>query len=238
MNFNTQNITTEAEQAAQWLQQGKLLAYPTESVWGIGCDAYNQKAVNQILRIKNRPAAKGMIVVTDSIERIRPLINLLPTQRQQQVIDSWSSQSKAPQSKSAQSNKSDAAKDTKQAHTWLLPLPKSEPDSGSQSKPEPMVLTPQDPVIPYWITGKHDSIAVRVISHPLIAQLCQKMVSDSNPYGLIVSTSCNPSGQAPAVTFEQAYAYFKQDIGYLQGDTLGYTLPSQIREGLTGDIIR
>ena len=64
------------------------------------------------------------------------------------------------------------------------------------------------------------------------------MVSDSNPYGLIVSTSCNPSGQAPAVTFEQAYAYFKEDIGYLQGDTLGYTLPSQIREGLTGDIIR
>ena len=117
-----------------------------------------------------------------------------------------------------------------------MPLSKSELESKSES--ELTALAQQDPVIPYWITGKHDSIAVRVINHPLIAQLCKKMVSDSNPYGLIVSTSCNPSGQAPAVTFEQAYAYFKEDIGYLQGDTLGYTLPSQIREGLTGDIIR
>lgn len=228
MNLNTQNITTEIEQAAQWLQQGKLLAYPTESVWGIGCDAYNEEAVNQILTIKNRPAEKGMIVVTDSIERIRPLINQLPVQRQQQIIESW-----APQS-----NKGDASRNTQQAHTWLLPLPLSKPEIQSKSKSELTALAQQGPVIPYWITGKHNSIAVRVISHPLIAQLCEKMVSDSNPYGLIVSTSCNPSGQAPAVTFEQAYAYFKEDIGYLQGDTLGYTSPSQIREGLTGNIIR
>lgn len=228
MNLNTQNITTEIEQAAQWLQQGKLLAYPTESVWGIGCDAYNEEAVNQILTIKNRPAEKGMIVVTDSIERIRPLINQLPVQRQQQIIDSW-----APQS-----NKGDASRDTQQAHTWLLPLPLSKSELQSKSESELTPLAQQHPVIPYWITGKHNSIAVRVISHPLIAQLCEKMVSDNNPYGLIVSTSCNPSGQSPAVTFEQAYAYFKEDIGYLQGDTLGYTLPSQIREGLTGNIIR
>ena len=228
MNLNTQNITTEIEQAAQWLQQGKLLAYPTESVWGIGCDAYNEEAVNQILTIKNRPAEKGMIVVTDSIERIRPLINQLPVQRQQQIIESW-----APQS-----NKGDASRNTQQAHTWLLPLPLSKPEIQSKSESELTALAQQDPVIPYWITGKHNSIAVRVISHPLIAQLCEKMVSDSNPYGLIVSTSCNPSGQSPAVTFDQAYAYFKEDIGYLQGDTLGYTLPSQIREGLTGNIIR
>ena len=118
MNLNTQNITTEIEQAAQWLQQGKLLAYPTESVWGIGCDAYNEEAVNQILTIKNRPAEKGMIVVTDSIERIRPLINQLPVQRQQQIIESW-----APQS-----NKGDASRNTQQAHTWLLPLPLSKPE--------------------------------------------------------------------------------------------------------------
>ena len=160
MNLNTQNITTEIEQAAQWLQQGKLLAYPTESVWGIGCDAYNEEAVNQILTIKNRPAEKGMIVVTDSIERIRPLINQLPVQRQQQIIESW-----APQS-----NKGDASRNTQQAHTWLLPLPLSKPEIQSKSKSELTALAQQDPVIPYWITGKHNSIAVRVINHPLIAQ--------------------------------------------------------------------
>ncbi len=213
--------TTSSEQAANWLKQGQLLAYPTESVWGIGCDAYNQDAVEQILAIKNRPREKGMIVVTDSIERIRPLLQQLPQQRQQQIIASWSQQT----SDEISANK-------RQAHTWLLPLKQAQ--FRDQSKPDNQVKAE----VPYWITGKHDSIAVRVISHPLIAQLCERMVSSSNPYGLIVSTSCNPSGEAPAKSFEQAYAYFGQDIAYLQGETLGYVLPSQISDALSGQVIR
>ncbi|MGO2884801.1 MAG: L-threonylcarbamoyladenylate synthase, partial [Psychrobacter celer] len=92
--------------------------------------------------------------------------------------------------------------------------------------------------IPHWITGQHQTVAVRVISHPLIQQLCQQLVSEQNPFGLLVSTSCNPSGQPPAMTLSEAYAYFSEKIGYLQADTLGYTLPSQIRDARTGLIIR
>ena len=92
--------------------------------------------------------------------------------------------------------------------------------------------------MPTWITGQHETIAVRVISHPTVRQLCQQMVSEENLFGLLVSTSCNPSGQTPASTFEAAYAYFEEQIGYLQGDTLGYTLPSQIRDATTGLVIR
>lgn len=213
--------TTSPEQAASWLKQGQLLAYPTESVWGIGCDAYNQFAVEQILAIKNRPSEKGMIVVTDSIERIKPLLQQLPQQRQQQIIASWSQQAS-----------DEVGANSRQAHTWLLPL--KDAQFKSQSKPDNQLQAK----VPYWITGKHDSIAVRVIAHPLISQLCEQMVSSSNPYGLIVSTSCNPSGEAPAKSFEQAYAYFGQDIAYLQGETLGYVLPSQISDALSGQVIR
>lgn len=202
-------ITDSVIEAAHWLQQGQLLAYPTESVWGIGCDAYDKAAVQRILTIKQRPQAKGMIVITDSVERLAPLLNTLDAGQRQQIINSW-------QIDNAQGNLQD-----KQAHTWLLPIPKT-----------------LNYTIPSWITGQHQTVAVRVIAHPIIAQLCRKLVSDHNPFGLLVSTSCNPSGEPPAMHLSEAYDYFGEHIKYLQGETLGYTLPSQIRDATTGLIIR
>ncbi|WP_201528426.1 L-threonylcarbamoyladenylate synthase [Psychrobacter frigidicola] len=211
--------TTSITQAARWLNSGQLLAYPTESVWGIGCDPFNETAVQQLLSIKQRPIDKGMIVVTDSPDRIAPLLDKLSAEQRQIVLDSWQL--------SPNSN-------TRQARTWLLPL--------CTSLPEQLEMS-----IPAWITGAHNSVAVRVIAHPLIQQLCAKVVSTLNPYGFVVSTSCNPSGQPPALSLFQAQAYFKNDgatdnssehVTYLQGDTLGYELPSQIGDALTGQIVR
>ncbi|MEN2751687.1 Sua5/YciO/YrdC/YwlC family protein [Psychrobacter sp. FBL11] len=207
--------TNSVIQAADWLKEGKLLAYPTESVWGIGCDPFNQMAVQQLLAMKQRPIHKGMIVVTDDVHRIAPLLDDLNDSQRQTVLESWGMHPGAI---------------LKQAHTWLLPLSKQ-------------ITVP----IPSWITGEHDSVAVRIIAHPLVQQLCTQMVSPDNPYGFIVSTSCNPSGKPPALTLTQAQAYFLNDnehsnldqqVHYLTGDTLGYKLPSQIGDALTGKIIR
>lgn len=215
MPSNTTLITDDPLQAAQWVKQGKLLAYPTESVWGIGCDPFNEAAVAQILEIKHRPIEKGMIVVTDSIERIQPLLLELPETSRQQVMQSWQYDCDKPS--------------MRQAHTWLLPLPAaSNIDLSTESTP----------AIPSWITGDHDSVAVRVISYPLIGELCKSMVSAANPYGFIVSTSCNLSQKNPATTFTQAYDYFADNICYLQGETLGFTLPSLIRDAVSGAAIR
>ena len=209
MSQPTPFIAESTVQAANWLKEGQLLAYPTESVWGLGCDPYDQAAVQRILDIKQRPQAKGMIVITDSIERLTPLLESLNDTQRQQVVESW------------QTDGNDSKSKNRQAHTWLLPIPQT------------LATT-----MPAWITGEHQTIAVRVIAHPLIRVLCQQMVSVHNPFGLLVSTSCNPSGQAPASTFEIAYAYFGEQIGYLQANTLGYTLPSQIRDAMTGSITR
>lgn len=216
----TSLVTTNSiNQAASWVQSGRLLAYPTESVWGIGCDPFNEGSVQQLLAIKQRPAEKGMIVVTDSAERIAPLLSTLTDRQRQAVLDSWNTLTPTT---------------AKQAHTWLLPLSSL---SSSLSNPS------NQPTIPTWITGRHNSVAVRVIAHPLIQQLCANLVSAQNPFGLLVSTSCNPSGQTPALTLAQAQAYFatRMDAGqvaYLSGDTLGYQLPSQIHDALTGQLIR
>lgn len=214
MSLSIPFITDSVIQAAHWLKKGQLLAYPTESVWGIGCDPFNQRAVIQLLTIKQRPVEKGMIVVTDSPSRLTALLEVLTVVERQTVLDSW------------QDDTINAT--AKQAHTWLLPIHQNLPIT-----------------IPSWITGAHDSIAVRVIDHPLIKQLCAQMVSVSNPYGFIVSTSCNPSGQPPALSLNEAKRYFldahlhlNQSVGYLQGETLGYQLPSQIGDALTGEIIR
>lgn len=204
-------ITDSVVEAARWLQKGQLLAYPTESVWGIGCDPFNQQAVKQLLAIKQRPLEKGMIVVTDSVSRLKMLLNSLNEDQRQQVLVSWR-------------NDTDSDVNSKQAHTWLLPLSENLPVS-----------------IPAWITGAHHSVAVRVIDHPLVQQLCRQVVSVHNPYGFVVSTSCNPSGQPPALTLSQAQAYFSdsnEQVGYLKGETLGYQLPSQISNARTGQVIR
>jgi len=204
-------ITDSVIEAAHWLQQGQLLAYPTESVWGIGCDPFNQQAVEQLLAIKQRPLEKGMIVVTDSVSRLKMLLNSLNEDQRQQVLVSWR-------------NDTDSDVNSQQAHTWLLPLSENLPVS-----------------IPAWITGSHHSVAVRVIDHPLVQQLCRQVVSVHNPYGFVVSTSCNPSGQPPALTLSQAQAYFSdsnEQVGYLKGETLGYQLPSQISDARTGQVIR
>ena len=76
MQFND----TQLDAVQQFLQAGNLLAYPTEAVWGIGCDPFNETAVKQILAIKQRPIEKGMIVITGDIAHIQPFLQPLPQQ--------------------------------------------------------------------------------------------------------------------------------------------------------------
>lgn len=214
MSLSSPLITDSVIQASHWLQKGQLLVYPTESVWGIGCDPFNQQAVMQLLTIKQRCNTAWAISDHNHTLLYWALLDGLSIAQRQNVLDSW---------------QTDSINGTaKQAHTWLLPISHNLPIS-----------------IPSWITGAHDSVAVRVIDHPLVKQLCAHMVSASNPYGFVVSTSCNPSGQPPALSLSEAQRYFLSDnensnecVGYLKGETLGYQLPSQIGDALTGQIIR
>ena len=59
----------------RWLQSGGLIAYPTESCYGLGCDPTHVGAIRRILAIKRRPAHKGLIVIADRPERLAGLID-------------------------------------------------------------------------------------------------------------------------------------------------------------------
>jgi L-threonylcarbamoyladenylate synthase len=54
---------TEVENALQTIRGGGTILYPTDTIWGIGCDATNEKAVRQIYKLKNREDSKSMIIL-------------------------------------------------------------------------------------------------------------------------------------------------------------------------------
>lgn len=64
--------------AAASLRQGGVWAYPTEAVWGLGCDPWNRAAVDRILALKERPEQKGVILAAASIEQVEFLLEPLP----------------------------------------------------------------------------------------------------------------------------------------------------------------
>jgi len=61
--------------ATKWIRSGYVIAYPTESVYGLGCDPNNLNAVKEILKIKQRSYKKGLIIVASSIDQVLPYLN-------------------------------------------------------------------------------------------------------------------------------------------------------------------
>lgn len=82
-------ITTSATEAAEYLKQGQILAYPTEAVWGLGCDPYNEQAFQQILTLKQRPIEKGVILLAGQISQVEHLLDRVDPVTRARIIDSW-----------------------------------------------------------------------------------------------------------------------------------------------------
>lgn len=176
--------------AGSYLEQGKLLAYPTESVWGLGCDPDNSAAVLRILQIKNRPVEKGVILVISDVSQIASLFSRLSTEQQTQL-----------------------SQDHSDPITWLVPDP--------------------DNLIPSWIKGDHQTVAIRLSQHPTVQALCREF---GKP---IVSTSANYSGQTAIKSRMKLFNDFAGKIDFFVPGILGSEKkPSQIRDLLSGEIIR
>jgi L-threonylcarbamoyladenylate synthase len=73
------------------LKQGGVVAYPTEAVWGLGCDPFNEAAVMRLLAIKQRDVAKGLILVAGDRAQFDGLLawSELPAERLAAVEAGW-----------------------------------------------------------------------------------------------------------------------------------------------------
>jgi L-threonylcarbamoyladenylate synthase len=76
-------------QAVQALHQGGIIAYPTEAVYGLGCDPDNESAVQRLLLLKQRPMNKGLILIAATLEQLAPYLAPIPPQRMQEVLATW-----------------------------------------------------------------------------------------------------------------------------------------------------
>lgn len=83
--------TPENDPLLAAFQQGKVLAYPTEAVFGLGCDPDNQQAVEAILALKQRPASKGLILIADNYSQLLPYVNdnRIGMDRRSEIFSSW-----------------------------------------------------------------------------------------------------------------------------------------------------
>jgi len=76
-------------QGAQCLVEGGVIAYPTEAVYGLGCDPDNESAVRSILRLKNRPESAGLILIADRLERFAAYIGAVSGEQKHCALETW-----------------------------------------------------------------------------------------------------------------------------------------------------
>lgn len=77
------------EQALQILKNGGVIAYPTETTWGLGCDALNETALLKLASIKQRALNKGLIVLIDNYEQLQQFSQPLTTEQLQTLKEKW-----------------------------------------------------------------------------------------------------------------------------------------------------
>lgn len=172
------------------LKNKNVIAYPTEAVFGVGCDPDSEIAVNRLLELKQRPVEKGLILIAAHFEQLKPYIedSMLSEAQRQAIFACW---------------------------------------------PGPVTFVfPAKATTPRWLTGRFDSLAVRVTDHPQVIALCEA-------YGKpLVSTSANLTGLPPCRTDDEVRQQFGADFPVLEGKTGGRQNPSEIRDALTGELFR
>ncbi len=78
----------EVKKAIEVLKKGGIIIYPTDTVWGIGCDATNDKAVQKIFKLKKRLDHKSMIVLICKADNIETIVESVPTIAYD-LMESW-----------------------------------------------------------------------------------------------------------------------------------------------------
>jgi len=135
----------DIKNAVEVLRKGGVILYPTDTVWGIGCDATNAEAVKRVYEIKQRDDSKAMICLVDSDTRLQRYVRNVPDVAWQ-LIDSLKSVS------------GDSV-----AGTEMVP----------PAKPTTLILDGAVNLAPNLI-AEDGSIALRITQEPFSKELCYR----------------------------------------------------------------
>jgi L-threonylcarbamoyladenylate synthase len=89
MSFPTVPGAALLRRARARLKQGGVIAYATESCFGLGCDPRNARALARVIRLKRRPGHKGLIVLAADIDQLRGLIRPLSESEKRELARYW-----------------------------------------------------------------------------------------------------------------------------------------------------
>ena len=87
----TESLVPELSTEVQALVDGKVIVYPTEAVWGIGCDPRDEAAVFKLLELKNRPVEKGLILIANDYGQLLPYVDdkNIPMHKRADIFSRW-----------------------------------------------------------------------------------------------------------------------------------------------------
>lgn len=77
------------QQSVRAIRQGGVIAYPTEAVWGLGCNPFDEQAVLDLLEIKRRPMHKGLVLIAGNLSQIDFLLEDLTDDEYVKVTANW-----------------------------------------------------------------------------------------------------------------------------------------------------
>jgi L-threonylcarbamoyladenylate synthase len=70
----TGQLLLDTAAAVDQLRDGRVIAYPTEAVYGLGCDPRNEAALRNLLALKDRPASAGLVLIASKFQQLRPWV--------------------------------------------------------------------------------------------------------------------------------------------------------------------
>lgn len=82
-------MRNDAADLRAWLRRGGIIAYPTESCYGLGCDPRNPRALQRLIRLKGRSTARGMLLIADRFKRLKPFVHPLHAADLARMQHSW-----------------------------------------------------------------------------------------------------------------------------------------------------
>lgn len=74
--MNVEKCREEVKKACEVLKNGGIILYPTDTIWGIGCDATNDEAVKRVYELKKREDSKAMLVLLDDLGKLASYVDV------------------------------------------------------------------------------------------------------------------------------------------------------------------
>ena len=220
----------DLKKAVEVLHSGGVILYPTDTVWGLGCDATSAEAVARIYTIKRRADSKSMLVLTDSIAKVQAYTEELPAVAFD-LLDASAPLSDSPAPLSDRSaSLTDSSTSLTDRCTQRMVCERSRTVEGRPLT----IIYPKARNLATNLTAEDGSIGIRITNEVFSKALCEAFRKP------IVSTSANISGEPAPQCFAEISEEIRQAADYTvhfrQDDRTKAAPSSIIRIGTGGEV--